>query len=311
MERSVHRLLVDEDAPLALPEPAVAAALSSLAAFYYCALFTVTRRLTSKFRTSNPTWVRRAKAPGDRVEVSWQKLERMFTDVIDTLASRLAIPPGDPPPVTLVEGSAETLRLDRRADLVLTSPPYCTRIDYVVSTAPELAILGYDAGDMAALRKRMLGSPLTKGVDLEPKDSWGHIANEFLKSVYAHNSKAANTYYYRYYLAYLDGLYTSLQKIERATKKRGAICLVVQDSYFKEIHFDLPGIVAEIGAAHGRSSTRHDFPVQRTKAAIHPGSREYRKSFNAVEALVVLEGKAVRKTPIKKDHGATDGRRSL
>jgi hypothetical protein len=292
MERSVHRLLVSEDAPLVIAEPAPASAISALAAFYYCALFTVTRQLTSHFRTSNPTWVRGAKTDSERLEVSWQKLESAFADAVSTLASRLAIPSGDSPKVSLFEGSAETLRLDRRADLVLTSPPYCTRIDYVVATAPELAILGYDAADMAELRRKMLGSPLTKGVDLEPQDSWGDIATNFLKSVYAHSSKASQTYYYRYYLAYLSGLHTSLSRIEKATKKRGTICLVVQDSYFKEIHFDLPGIVSELGVAQSRSAMRLDFPVQRTKAAIHPGSREYRNSFDAVESLVVLEGKA-------------------
>jgi hypothetical protein len=292
MERSVYRLLVNEDAPLAIAEPTPASAISSLAAFYYCALFTVTRQITSTFRTSNPTWVRGAKTDSERLEVSWQKLESAFSDAVSTLASRLALPSGDSPRVSLFEGSAEKLRVDRRADLVLTSPPYCTRIDYVVATAPELAILGYDAADMAGLRRKMLGSPLTKGVDLEPQDSWGDIATSFLKSVYAHSSKASQTYYYRYYLAYLNGLYISLSRIEKATKKRGAICLVVQDSYFKEIHFDLPGIVSELGVAQGRSAMRLDFPVQRTKAAIHPGSREYRDSFEAIESLVVLEGKA-------------------
>ncbi|MGH2939400.1 MAG: hypothetical protein ACRDPE_14930 [Solirubrobacterales bacterium] len=291
MERSLSKLLVDEDTPLAISEPVSTSSLSPLAAFYYCALFTVTRQITATFRTSNPTWIRGAKSDEERLEVSWKTLETMFADAVDTLASRLAIAPTDSPAVTLVEGSAEQLRVDRLADLVLTSPPYCTRIDYVVATRPELAILGYEASDMAALRTKMLGSPLTKGVELEPQEQWGDKAGAFLKNVYAHDSKASQTYYYRYYLAYLNGLYASLDRIEKATKKGGTICLVVQDSYFKELHFDLPGIVAELGVAQGKAATRIDFPVQRTKAAIHPGSREYRDSFNAIESLVVLEGR--------------------
>ena len=64
--------------------------------------------------------------------------------------------------------------------------------------------------------------------------------------------------------------------------------LVVQDSYYKEQHFDLPQIVDEIGHSLGRSAERVDYPVARTKAAIHPGSRSYRTSFTATESLVVL-----------------------
>lgn len=291
LERATHRILVDEDSSTTLLEPTASSSLSSLSAFYYCALFTITRKLTSTFRSSNPTWVRRAKSEQERVEVSWATLDRMVRQAIDTLASRLTISAADSPAASLTEGSVETLTVNRRADLVLTSPPYCTRIDYVVATRPELALLGLDASDMTSLRKKMLGSPLTKGVELKPDTKWGEVAVRFLRGVHAHDSKAAQTYYYRYYLAYLNGLSNSLERIDRATKRAGTICLVVQDSYFKDIHFDLPAIVAELGVSQGRPARRLDFPVQRTKAAIHPASREYRDTFEAVESLVILEGK--------------------
>ena len=61
-------------------------------------------------------------------------------------------------PITL--GSTSAGALDGIvADLILGSPPYCTRIDYVISTLPELAVLGYCNEDLAVLRASMLGTP--------------------------------------------------------------------------------------------------------------------------------------------------------
>jgi hypothetical protein len=63
----------------------------------------------------------------------------------------------------------------------------------------------------------------------------------------------------------------------------------VQDSYYKDVHIDLATIVAEmaseVGWVHDETI---DYPVARTKAALHPGVRRYRKSFEATESLIVL-----------------------
>ena len=46
---------------------------------------------------------------------------------------------------------------------ILSSPPYCTRIDYAVATALELGLLGYTRTEFNSLRLSLLGSPLTNG----------------------------------------------------------------------------------------------------------------------------------------------------
>jgi hypothetical protein len=149
-------------------------------------------------------------------------------------------------------------------------------------------VLGNDAADIDYLRRQMLGTPLTEKNGLEVRAEWGGTAAEFINAATAHESKAASTYYRNYYLAYLRDLHKSLRSIDSATKMAGVIGLVVQDSYFKEIHFDLATIVTEMGQSFGRPSERMDFPVSRTKAAIHPGSRVYRQTFSATESLIVF-----------------------
>ena len=44
-------------------------------------------------------------------------------------------------------------------DFILSSPPYCTRIDYAVASLPELALFGYvPEGDFQLLRKKLIGT---------------------------------------------------------------------------------------------------------------------------------------------------------
>lgn len=291
IERSIQRVLVDEDAPSIPAEPVDPADLSPLSSLFYCALFTITRRLTASFRTSNPTWVRAVRCDEEHVEVSWSVLESMFHDALQQLVSRLTIPATLDAPTLLYEGSAEKLELEKPADVVLSSPPYCTRIDYVIATKPELSVMGHDDDDLKRLRRQMLGTPLTTGIDLCADERWGATATNFLSKVSSHESKAADTYYLRYFTGYMRGLFVSLQSIEQNTKDEGYIGLVVQDSYFKEVHCDLPKIICEMSESLNREAERRDFMVSRTKAAIHPGSRAYRDTFGATESLVVLRPK--------------------
>ena len=56
--------------------------------------------------------------------------------------------------------SSEKLPLaEASVDIVLASPPYCTRIDYAVATSVELSLLGFvrDAG-FRDLRRGLIGT---------------------------------------------------------------------------------------------------------------------------------------------------------
>lgn len=288
LERAIRQVLVDESGK-GLAGPIPPRRLSTLAAFFYCALFTVVRQLTAPFRTSNPTWIRRASDDAERLSTEWTTVADAFIRASAMLGERLVLEQDKPESrAELRVGAAETLNLARKVDLTLGSPPYCTRIDYVVATHPELAVLGYRSDKIQSLRRLMLGTPLTRPLEYGAARKSGDTARKFLGKVESHRSKASSTYYLRYYGAYLCGLHTALSRLDRVTRRDGTIALVVQDSYYKEIHFDLPAIVSEIGSRLGRRAERIDFPVPRTKAAIHPGARAYRSDFGATESLVML-----------------------
>jgi hypothetical protein len=79
-------------------------------------------------------------------------------------------------------------------------------------------------------------------------------------------------------------------ELRRVTASSGQVILVVQDSYYKEIHNDLPRIVTEMGEAAGLVSAgaRH-FPIKQLLAGANPKARKYRgPSVSAVESVVAL-----------------------
>ena len=140
------------------------------------------------------------------------------------------------------------------------------------------------------LRDRLLGTTsITLRRRFEPPRSWGRKCQTALKSIASHPSKASDTYYLKTYLQYFAGLSESLGELHRVSKPSASIALVVQDSYYKDVHVDLAGIVVEMTRKLGwRLHNRHDYDVPTTIAATNPNSRSYRDTFDAIESLLVF-----------------------
>lgn len=266
--------------------------VSSLASFFYTALFRVTRAATERFRTSNPTWVSRAGA--SRVRKAAETLKAMFLEEVDKMETALSQTPSNPerPREAIVAlGDSTSLPLETASiDAVISSPPYCTRIDYAVATLPELALLGVEAFSLRALRDRMIGTPTVSKDVPQTRAEWGRTCNEFLSAVAAHPSKASGTYYskvLRSYFARMDG---SLCELRRVTKAQAKVVLVVQDSYYKDVHNDLPTILIEMAAANGFTiRDRCDFTMTNGLRAINSRSRVYRKASYTIETVLLLD----------------------
>jgi hypothetical protein len=173
-------------------------------------------------------------------------------------------------------------------DMVLSSPPYCTRIDYGVATSSELAVLGFQVENgLRELRGKLIGTPTIQGESHQPDLAWGIACNAFLDQVVQHPSKAAKSYYYKTYIQYFDGIARSISEIARCVKPYGKCIIVIQDSYFKGIRVDLATIFTEIASANKLALSRQvDFPMSRTFAHINSNSRRYRSSSRSVESVL-------------------------
>jgi hypothetical protein len=255
LERSLETAMLNSNRAPVIPLWRRAGQASPLLSFFYVGLFRTLRHFISEFQSSNPTWVKVSEG-GDRIQLSTNRILNRFRKEVRSLLESMKAETEVMPCVgtrTCVIDQASSLELPVASgsiDAAISSPPYCTRIDYVKATLPELAVIGYPNGNvMRRLRETMIGTPTINKPQGYNATNWGPTCSRFLSAVEGHSSKASSTYYLKYYRQYFASVSSSLAKIDRVLKKPGKCVLVVQDSYYKEIQNDLPRIFIGNGYA--------------------------------------------------------------
>jgi DNA modification methylase len=292
IERSIHHLLVAPGRTLGFSTPESLDAISSLAASFYVVLFETVRSFLGAYRSSNPTWFKSASVGDvsvakDRVDSRFRAIEARHHRHLNGLATVTETPEGRA--ILRLATSTATGIKDGAVDACITSPPYCTRIDYAMMTRPELAVLGLGQKTVRELRESIIGSPTVVKSRPAEDPSWGPYVHDFLSAVKAHNSKASATYYLNYFVQYFDGMHRSLNEVRRVLKPGGRSAIVVQDSYYKEIRFDLGRALAEMAMECGWMEVeRMDFAAPHRRANMNPSARQYRAGAVATESLLIL-----------------------
>lgn len=272
---------------------AKASHMSSIAAFYYVAAFrTVSRRLGT-FASRNPTWVKRNK-PGDgTLDFDAEDLSREFEDSVRHLAAfiryRKAIPVKVRDNCDVRVGDSRTQPFqDGQFDAVIASPPYLTRLDYVVGHLPELATLGLSQADVDVLRQNMIGTPRITAQS--SKSELGKKASSLLEQVEQHDSYAAKSYYAKNFRQYFEGMADSLAEIGRVTKAGRPVALVVQDSHFKDVHIDLAAILSDQAENLGWTHIdRRDFVNVRSMAQLNTRAHEKARTTKPTETVLLMQ----------------------
>ncbi|XSG83644.1 MAG: hypothetical protein ACPW61_04005 [Methyloligella sp. ZOD6] len=173
-------------------------------------------------------------------------------------------------------------------DLIVGSPPYLTRIDYVVATAPEFAALGYDVkSDSFGLRSKVTGTSIVRG--WAPKLTGIQEVDTLLEDIRSHGSKASSTYYYKFFSKYFHSLISSLCSVGKTCNDSATLVLVLQGSYYKDIFVDLPELAAAICRALGwRLMDRFAFQNRRDIGRVNSRSRSYVKDRLANEETIIF-----------------------
>ena len=184
--------------------------LSTLACFYYVALFEAVRGTLTVLRSSNPTWTRLRSKSATSIHLDHRSFNELYLNAIQRLSSYISAPharhSSSLANYHIEVASADQIPIpDNSVDLILSSPPYCTRIDYAVMSYPELAILGCPAdAHLTGLRQRMLGTPTISNPLCNPLSAWGQTCLTLLDTIRDHNSYASRRYYYRYFHQYFQ-----------------------------------------------------------------------------------------------------------
>lgn len=267
--------------------------LSGLAATFYVGLFAVARDLAAPFKTTNPTWLRAPKDKEKKVHAPRKLIVSKFLKALHGMAEALAVrkktAPADQGQSSIALLDTTELALPANSvDFVLTSPPYCTRIDYTAATRVELAVMAPLTQTVRKeLSARMIGTIRVPQHDVSIDKSWGARCKTFLEAVRTHPSKASEIYYYPTHVDYFDKLARSLRHIGGSLKVNGKAILVVQDSYYKEIRNPLPSIVEDIARHSGLAlRRREDFHLNHSMTGINPHTRAYRQSQSVVESVL-------------------------
>lgn len=278
------------------PLPFLARELATLPytqAILYLTLFRVVRVLLRPFRTSNPTWIRRSRHPDELLRITPAAFRDMLREQLQETVALLPYHRPPPLPISLEVADARSLPLHNGSiDAVIASPPYCTRIDYAIATLPELALLGCDTEEhLKGFRIALMGSTVTPATTAFPHARWGATCGKLLRAVAQHRSKASAAYYLRYLSNYFAALSSSLAEIARVLRPHSRAVLVLQDSFYKELHIDLQQVAIEMLASSGVSiDDRIDFSVPAPLASIQPHRHLYRNRVAATEsALIVLK----------------------
>lgn len=263
--------------------------ISSELSFYYIVLFILLRKLTSTFVGSNPTWIKSDIEEKDKISITYKNLCELYVDIFtNTVKSSEKIPEINS---TIKLGNSKNIsKTNNSVDFIITSPPYCTRIDYAVYTKVELSLLGYTDQDIDLLRKHMIGTPtITDNTNYEISNT-DSLYSKTLKMIAGHESKAAKSYYYKTYYQYFRDLIHSLREINRVLKNGCIAIIVVQDSWFKDIHIDLPNILIEMCKNEGLNLvTMENNPVTNNMRYMNTKSNNYRKEKTNSESVLIFK----------------------
>ena len=259
----------------------------------YTALFNCVRSYLTDFIPSNPTWVKKPKNRGV-ISISWRDLKRHFIHQINEMLDGLC-DNESAGPMRLAEikiGTSTNLPLEEQSvDFVLTSPPYCTRIDYGIATLPELSILSVGGEtEIDHIRRGLMGTTTVPEVIDNSVNDLTDKCLSFLSAVKNHPSKASETYYFKNLAQYFLSLNKSIFEINRVLKPNSFFVCVVQDSYYKDVHCNLPAIITEMVQRFGiELRDCIEFESKRNMANLNVNSKKYRSKSLAYESVLVFK----------------------
>lgn len=294
IETLINNMFVSESHYVDLTKPQNLKEVSTIAAFFYVVLFRLTRRFIADFVGTNPTWLKSPKDPASRKNLDAELVKVLFLQEVEALCLRDSFfSSPDAGRINIEMGDAKALDIESNSvDAIITSPPYCTRIDYAVATSLELALLRMSVESFQKLRRSLIGTSTVERETSVPDACWGNNCLNFLEKVRNHPSYASKTYYYKSHVQYYQALYTSVGEASRVCKSGADLVFVVQNSYYKDVLNDLALILEEMGEYFNLKPTKRCvFSNKRSMSDLNVKSKKYVKPHRTEESVIFFKKK--------------------
>ncbi|MHA1911964.1 MAG: hypothetical protein ACTSYA_09735 [Candidatus Kariarchaeaceae archaeon] len=236
----------------------------------HTSLLLISREIVGEQKGTNPTWPKSYGGAEDK------ELLPLFREKALTILKDIQAMKYQTSSVNITLADAKDLPYESgKFDLNITSPPYLSRIDYVINTLPELILSqGASKEEIYQLRKEVMGGVVInkKG---ENNPNWGKECLDVLKVIQEHPSKASANYYYWTYYDYFHDLWETLKEAKRVLKKKGKAYWVVQTSFYKEREIDLPKIIIQMGSSLAiKGEIVREKEVKNHLGNLHPEQRK-------------------------------------
>lgn len=254
-------------------------------------IFLTFKKIIKIKKHSNPTWNKIPKLTR-RYSLSLESIDAEIIFQIEnfknSLNESLSL---DGIESKIICANAENIPLEESSiGFILTSPPYCTRIDYAISTLFELAILGFSEKSVDILRRTLTGTTAIKNNKIIKRDYWGDECQGILDFIKNHPSHGSKNYYHKNFEEYFSSLYQAISEISRVLCQGGICAVVLQSSYYKERIVDLPKIFTEMASKNKLNLLiKEKYISNVSMARLNSSSNFYRKKEVESEELLIFQ----------------------
>lgn len=220
---------------------------ADVATLLRAAVLASVRPLSSITRSGNPTWFKFggiSSTKGFR-EVAAERLARFGRYYAHNYDSSRVKELGQ---CFFSAKEAVELRLPHKVDLILTSPPYCNRLEPTVQYGPEnyfLSALGYGVPESSIIGTTKVRDYGTLAEDFERLTSISKYASSLLNSIRRSRTPDDPSYYLKYYTRYFAMLVGTTESALHHLSRTGKMYVVTQDNTHRGQLIEIDTILRE------------------------------------------------------------------
>lgn len=243
-------------------------------------------RLHKSFAGSNPTWIKRPSATAN-LTATRVAVEQTL-DAVEAYANGLQPLHAENRTSVRWAPLAEQRFRPGSLDAIVTSPPYPNRTDYIRHYLPASELLIAAAGrDERALRLDQIGTPLIRRGEFYPV--LPASISTLIERIRTHESYASERYYYKGFLYYFADMADVLASMRTWLRPGGLAILVVQDTYYKDIHVPVADLLTDLASLQGLALIgRKDWRVRTTLSQLSPHSRRRVPNRSLAESVIAF-----------------------